>query len=268
MRYRLLSATVFAAMLGMGATTGAHAADPQVWVSDAKGNIGLVDVVTGGVTNLHNTGHVLTDIGFVGGTLYGATFTDLYSVSTTTGAATHVGAFPGGGGGMNALVGNGASLLGASAADNNLFTINPATAATTITGVLQPGVSAGDLTFAGGALYASEVDAANGNVDMLVNATTGTKIADFTTGGGTLTDVFGLATTTGQVYAVAGTQVYSVNLSTGALTPLGNWSSSQLGQAFGEAAAAAPFPNIGEGLLGFAAMTALLIGARHRGLFV
>jgi len=29
-----------------------------------------------------------------------------------------------------------------------------------------------------------------------------------------------------------------------------------------------PAPNVGEGLLGFAAMTALLIGARHRGLFV
>jgi hypothetical protein len=267
MRYRLLLATAFAAMLGMGATTGAHAADPQVWVSDANGNIGLVDVVTGGVTDLHNTGHVLTDIGFVGGTLYGATFTDLYSVSTTTGAATHVGAFTAGGGGMNALVGNGGSLLGASVKDNNLFTINPATAAAAVTGVLQPGVSAGDLTFAGGALYASQVDPANGS-DMLVNATTGTKIGDFTAGGGTLANVFGLATTAGQVYAVAGTQVYSVNLSTGALTPLGNWSSSQLGQAFGEAAAAAPGPNTGKGLLGFAAMTALLIGVRYRGLFV
>ena len=30
----------------------------------------------------------------------------------------------------------------------------------------------------------------------------------------------------------------------------------------------APGPNVGEGLLGFAAMTALLIGARYRGLFV
>ena len=119
----------------MGATTGAHAADLQVWVSDANGNIGLVDVVTGGVTNLQNTGHVLTDIGFVGGALYGATFTDLYSLSTTTGAATHVGTFTAGGGGMNALVGYGASLLGASGNDNNLFTINPATAAATVSGL-------------------------------------------------------------------------------------------------------------------------------------
>ena len=101
---------------------------------------------------------------------------------------------------------------------------------------------------------------------MLVNATTGTKIGDFTAGGGALTNVFGLATTAGQVYAVAGTQVYSVNLSTAALTPLGNWGGSRLGQAFGEAAA--PGPNLGEGLFGFAAMTALLIGVRYRGLFV
>jgi len=247
---------------------GPHAADPQVWVSDANGNIALVDVVTGGVTNLVNTGHVLTDIGFAGGTLYGSTFTDLYSVSTTTGAATHVGAFTAGGAGMNALVGNGANLLGASAKDNTLFTINPATAAAMATGATQPGVSAGDLTMAGGVLYASEVDPTNG-ADMLVNATTGTKIADFTAAGGALANVFGLATTGGLVYAVAGTQVYVVNLSTAALTAQGNWAGSGLGQAFGEAAAfGASGPKLGEGLLGFAAMTALLIGVRYRGLFV
>ena len=36
----------------------------------------------------------------------------------------------------------------------------------------------------------------------------------------------------------------------------------------GQALVTAPGPNVGEGLLGFAAMTALLIGARYRGLFV
>ena len=36
----------------------------------------------------------------------------------------------------------------------------------------------------------------------------------------------------------------------------------------GQGLVTAPGPNVGEGLLGFAAMTALLIGARYRGLFV
>ena len=42
------------------------------------------------------------------------------------------------------------------------------------------------------------------------------------------------------------------------------------GEAFGpgQALQTAPAPNMGEGLLGFAAMTALLIGVRYRGLFV
>ena len=136
-----------------------------------------------------------------------------FSAGNTTGAATHVGAFTAGGGGMNALVGNGASLLGASAADNNLFTINPATAAAAVTGVTQPGVSAGDLTFAGGALYASQVDPANG-FDMLVNATTGTKIADFTAGGGhSHRRVWARNHGRGQCTQFAGTEAYSVNLS-------------------------------------------------------
>ena len=41
-----------------------------------------------------------------------------------------------------------------------------------------------------------------------------------------------------------------------------------LERQLGQALVLAPGPNMGEGLLGFAAMTALLIGARYRGLFV
>ena len=113
MKHRLVAAAAFAAMLGMGATTGVYAADPSIWISDSAGNIGLVDVTTGAVSNLHSTGgHVLTDIGFVGTQLYGVTFNQLFSVSTATGTATLVGAFSPANNGMNAIVGSGGSLLG------------------------------------------------------------------------------------------------------------------------------------------------------------
>jgi hypothetical protein len=270
MKHRLLAAAAFATMVGMGATTVAYAADPQIWISDSAGDIGLVNVNTGAVSNVNNTGHVLTDIGFIGTQLYGTDFTNLYSVSTATGAATLVGTLPGGGGGMNALVGSGGSLLGASNQDTNLYSINPTNAATTVIKTGLPGASAGDLAFAGGTLYASEIDPANGN-DMLVNVTTKTTIGDFTAGGNPLGAVFGLAYTGGTMYAVDGTEVYSVNLATAALTGLSNYSGHGLVDAFGAAVVSentAPGPHMGEGLLGFAAMTALLIGARYRGLFV
>jgi hypothetical protein len=213
MKYRLLTATALVAMLSMGATTGAYAADPSIWVSDSGGNIGLVDVNTGAVSNVHFTGHTLTDIGFIGTQLYGTDFTTLYSVSTATGAATTIGVYPGGGGGVNALVGNGSSLLGASNADTNLYSIDPATAVTSVVKSGLPGTSAGDLTFAGGALYASEINPTSGN-DQLVNVTTKTVIGDFTVGGNPLNAVFGLAAVGGTTYALDGTEVYSVDLAT------------------------------------------------------
>jgi len=266
MKHRLLAAAAFATMVGMGATTVAYAADPQIWISDSAGDIGLVDVNTGAVSKLNNTGHVLTDIGFIGTQLYGTDFTHLYSVSTATGAATLVGTLPGGGGGMNALVGSGASLLGASNADNNLYSINPTTAATTVLTTGLPGVSAGDLAFAGGTLYASETDPANGN-DMLVNVTTKTKIGDFTAGGNPLGAVFGLAYTDGTMYAVDGTEIYSVNLANGALSALSNYGGQGLADAFGaavvnESNAPGPTPGAGFASLAFLVLAGAMTRAR------
>src|SRR5690348_7396360 len=96
--------------------TTAHAA-PILWIDDTAGNIGQVDIATHAVVagSVHSTGQILTDIGFgTNGTLYGTTFTNLFSINTTTGAATAIGG-NNGIGGMNALVGSGAAgnLLGA-----------------------------------------------------------------------------------------------------------------------------------------------------------
>ena len=68
------------------ASSAANAiADTILWVSDTAGNVGQVDITTQTVGAVHNTGESLTDIGFTsGGTLYGTTFTDLYSITDTS----------------------------------------------------------------------------------------------------------------------------------------------------------------------------------------
>ena len=149
------------------------AAASLLWIDDTGNNIGTVDTVTGTVVVKGNAGpDTLTDIGFAtNGNLFGTSFTNFYSINQTTGAGTLISALGVGGGGMNALVGApGGVLYAASNANTSLFSITPSPfAASTFTGSTGA-ASAGDLAFAGGFLYLSGVDAANGN-DELVRLT-------------------------------------------------------------------------------------------------
>src|SRR5271155_758291 len=103
-------------------------ADTTIFLSDSNDNIGQVDINAQNVVagSVHNTGQDLTDIAFnSSGNLFGTTFTNLYSVNQTTGAATNLGAYVSDTG-MNALVGTTTAntLIGASNADNNVYLIN------------------------------------------------------------------------------------------------------------------------------------------------
>ena len=104
---------------------------------------------------------------------------------------------------------------------------------------------------------------------MLVNATTGTKIADFNGAGGPFNAVFGLAFTGGTMYAVQGTEVYSVDLATAALTALTNYGGHGLADAFGAAVVgeSVPGPVPGTGLTGLALLVLAGVAARARGFF-
>jgi PEP-CTERM motif len=227
-------AGVVGAFLGIGGSSLAYA-DVNLWIDDAGGNIGLVDITTGTVSMVNNTGQTLTDIGFIGSQMYGVTFTNLFSIDRATGASTLIGSsFTGGAAGMNALVGAGAGLLGASSASTDIYSISPTTGVAAVT-TSVPLISAGDLAFAGGSLFESAVDPASG-AGQLVDVTTASVVAQFhTTSISAFDDVFGLADDGTSMYAVSGTEIYTVNLSNGLLTPVLDYSGHGLGPANGTA---------------------------------
>jgi hypothetical protein len=235
-----------AILLGM---VSAAKADVNLWIDDVSGNIGLVDITTGTVSKVNNTGQDLTDIAFVGNQMYGTTFTGLFSINDTTGGATAIASWGFGGGGMNALVGNGTGLVAASNATDIVYTATTLGGVTAQTTVPLP--SAGDLAFGkNGNLYESATDAATFD-SALVDVTTGKEIGLFTLFGtpDNFGAVYGLATdSSGTTYAVDGTTIYSVNLTNAVLTPVLNYGGDPegLGTAQGTAFVAENVPSTPE----------------------
>jgi hypothetical protein len=209
-------------------------ADTILWIDDGNGNIGQVDINTQSVvaSSVHSTGlgGNLTDIGFgTNGTLYGTTYAGLYSINTSTGTPTFIGNYTVGNDGMVALVGSGSpgTLLGASIVTTQVYSISQANASAT-NFEAAPLPSAGDLALAGQPLYESAINT-NGD-DALVNVTTGAIVGDFNRGATRFGTVLGLADDGTTMYAVDGTEVYSVNLANAALTPLFNYALAENGQ--------------------------------------
>ena len=224
--------------LTLGASI-AHAV-PVMHVDDSAGNLGTVDVATGNATVIGNMGVTMTDIAFSpSGQLFGLTFTGFYSINPTTAAATFIGnhSVPGG----NALVfAADGTLYAAGFQSTSLFTINPATGAGTSLGSISV-ASGGDLAFNGGNLFLATLTNQLFLIN-LANLATSTAVGPFGVG-----SVFGLATgDDGVLYAVAGTQVFTVNTATGAATNPINYGLQGLGSANGQSfftEAGAPAPN-------------------------
>jgi len=211
-------------------TTGLAKADTNLWIDDADGNIGLVDLTTHTVSNVVNTGQTLTDIAFLGNQMYGTTFNSLFKINTTSGAATLVGDYSGIiTGEMNALVGSGTKLLSASAFTTEVFSVDPNTAVVSDFAPVPLG-SAGDLAFSGGTLFLSATNSSGG--DTLVNVSSNSIVGAFSPNEPA---VFGLANDGTTTYAVDGTEVFSVNTSNAVLTPLFDYSGHGLGPANGTA---------------------------------
>lgn len=232
------------ALAGFCMATTVAQADPTLWIDDASNNIGTVDLTTGAVTVVGNAdirGEVLTDIGFTAnGNLYGVSFNNLYSINTSTGHGTLISSLGVGNGAMNALVGAGGSLLAASNTTNNLYSLAPSpySASTFIGSTGAP--SAGDLAFAGGSLYLSGIDRFGNDELIKLNLSghtisSSTVIGEFSQGATRFNGVFGLADDGTTMYAVDGTEIFTVDLANGDLTSLRNYAGHGLGAANGTA---------------------------------
>jgi hypothetical protein len=225
----------------LGVDAGLAHAVPVMHVDDSGGNLGKVDVATGAVSVIGHMAVTMTDIAFnPAGQLFGISFTGFYSINPTTAAVTFIGnhSVPGG----NALVfAPDGTLYAAGFSSTSLFTINPATGAGTSLGSISA-ASGGDLAFNGGELFLATTANQLLHID-LANLAASAVVGPFGVSG-----VFGLATgDNGVLYAVAGTNVYSVDTTTGAATnPVdfgGHGLFSANGQSFfTEAGAPAPTP--------------------------
>lgn len=215
----------------LGGVSSAHALS-NVWVSDGSGTLGTVDVATGNVSVIGSMGVTMTDLAFdPSGKLYGISFSNLYQINATTAQTTFVGSL--GLTGANALVfGTGGILYAAANNATNLYSVNVETGVATILG--STGFSsAGDLAFNGGNLFLSS------STDQLVkiglNPVSGSAVGAFG-----VPNVFGLATElatggNGTLYGISGTQILTVNTTTGAGTALIDYGGQGLGASFGAA---------------------------------
>ena len=223
-----LSRSAFAWLAsGLLAVSAPALAGPQLWVDDSAGRLGKVDVSTGVVTIVGNMGVVMTDIAFdpfgnlfgigagklysinsgnaavtvigslgatvnslvfsADGTLYAANNL-LYTVNTTTGAATALGNVSSGytSAGDLAFVGGELFLSSTGRSTDSLFKLNTTTGIGTRVGSLGVGAVYGLASNDGANLYA-----VSGNTVYLVNPLTGATSAPLSFAGQGLSQTFG-----------------------------------------------------------------------------
>jgi len=198
----------------------------MLWLNDGLGNLGTVDVATGSVNVIGNSGVVLTDIAFDPlGNLFGIDFDSLYKIDTTTAAVTLVGLVGPITGVLNSLVfASDGTLYGAS---NQLYSIDTNTGAASAVGPIGF-QSAGDLAFLNGNLYLTAL------TDQLVRVDTATG-AGTALGATGVSDLFGLAGPgTGSLFGVSSTSVYTVDPVSGATTFAVSFGGQGLSAANGE----------------------------------
>ena len=212
---------------GLLAVSVSALAAPQLWVDDSAGRLGKVDVSTGTVNIVGNMGVVMADIAFdpvghlfgiAGGKLYsinsgnaavtvigslGATVNSLvfgsdgtlyaannllYTVNTTTGAATALGNVTSGytSAGDLAFVGGELFLSSTGRATDSLFKLNTTTGIGTRVGSLGVSAVYGLASDDGASLYA-----VSGNTIYLVNPVTGATSAPLNFAGQGLSQTFG-----------------------------------------------------------------------------
>ena len=131
----------------------------QNLVIDDAGTVGSVDLATGELTGIFDSGIELTDIDIdPEGNVFGISASGLYSIDLQAKTATLIGSY--GVDGLNALeIGEDGTLYATSFSNQELYVLDPSNGAARSIGALPEGVnSAGDLQFANNTLYLAELD--------------------------------------------------------------------------------------------------------------
>lgn len=199
----------------------------EVYVHDSSGQLAIVDVDSGQVTLVGDMGVVMTDIAFAtDGRLFGVDFLRLYEIDRRTAEVTEIG--PHGMPGGNALVfGPDGTLYGMGSAGTHLYEVDPATGSASSLGNVGS-FSAGDLAFVGSQLYLASLSNQLVAIDLGPPAT-GSPVGPFG-----FSSVYGLATSDARaLYGIAGTQIFTVDLATGAGTFASDYSGQGLGVVYG-----------------------------------
>ena len=199
----------------------------ELYVHDAQGQLAVVDVDNGQVTFVGDMGVVMTDIAFAAdGRLFGLDFTAFYEIDRRTAETTLIGnhGIPGG----NALVfAADGTLYGMGSSSTQLFEVDPASGAATALGDVGE-LSAGDLAFHGGELYLATL------AHTLLLIDVGPPASGDEVGAFGFSNVYGLATSdAGVLYGVAGTDIFTVDPTTGAGTFLSDYSGQGLDVSYG-----------------------------------
>jgi hypothetical protein len=207
-------------------TAAASGAEPLLYTHDDLGRLATVDVETGEVAIIGTMSSIMTDIAFApDGRLFAMDFGDIYQVDPLTAQTTFIGEHPIPNG--NALVFGGDDVLYATGGSSTqLWQVDPANGSSIPLGDIGAS-SAGDLAFHGGELYVSSIDGNLVRIDL--DPVSGTVVGSLG-----FDDVFGLATADdGVLYGISGTQVFSVDTTTGGGTALVDYAGQGLGVAFG-----------------------------------
>lgn len=204
-------------------------AGPLMFVHDVDGNLGTVDVTTGQADVIGNLGLQMQDIAFdSAGNLFGLSHRDFYAIDRQTANVTRINTH--GVPGANALVfSDTGSLYAAGYASTGLYSIDPTTGLSTALGSMNYR-SAGDLAFYEGDFFLASLSDELVRVD-LADLSNSTAVGSFG-----VEDVFGLATGSDDVfYGVAGTRIYQVDPTSGAVINPVDFGGQGLGQAYGQA---------------------------------
>jgi hypothetical protein len=237
------------AVIGAFLVKPANAAVPPtapvyLWIDDAEGNLGKVNIATGEVTMIGDMHKTMTDIAFdSSGKLYGVDGNALYQIDTTNAHVNRVGTVSLGDTHINSLVFASDGTL--YAASNYLYTINTSTGATHFLGGGTGYLSSGDLAFINGNLYLSSRGSSDAP-DNLVKIDTLNGHGSFVGSIG-VPYVYGMATNNNvDLYGVAGTSIYSINTETGLGKKLVSYSGHGLYAANGTAFITEAVPAIPE----------------------